>query len=155
LVVAIFVVVTEVIVAFVATRELNDAIDEKILVVVTDVPVALVQTRPVVVTLPKKAFQRSVADPKERTRSVDGTRSVLILAVTDNRSDVASPIVVLPLKIAVPEAPKKDVALTKLPTAPPSKVSVAVALAPRFVTLNNVSISVESGQFVPFVKQTF
>ncbi len=87
--------------------------------------------------------------------SVEGKRSVLKRPFTVMISVEASPNVVLPLKTAVLEAPKNEVALTKLPIAPPNKVNDDVAVAPRFVTVSNVSTSVDDGQFTPLVKHTF
>lgn len=149
-----FVAVTLVNVALVPTSDVIDASAALRFVVVVLTPVAFVQIRPVVVAVPNWAFQRNAAEPNERTISVEGKRSVLKRPFTVIISAAESPKVVFPLKTAVLEAPKNEVALIKLPTAPPNKVSVAVALEPRFVTLSKVSTSVEVGQFVPVDKHT-
>lgn len=86
--------------------------------------VAFVLERPVarrfvVVTVPKLPFQRSDGVPRLKRRSVVGLR----------------------LDETVPETVRVEVTVALFVVNPPRRVSVAVALEPRLVTLARVSAS--------------
>lgn len=92
-------------------------------VAVAFVKVAFVPVRPdeirlVVVTVPKLPFQRRTGVPSENVRSVVGVK----------------------LDETVPETVSVEVTVALLVEKPPRSVSVAVATAPRFVTMAKVSV---------------
>lgn len=77
------------------------------------------EIRLVVVTVPKLPFQRSDGVPRLKRRSVVGLRS----------------------DETVPETVNVEVTVALFVVNPPRRVSVAVALDPRLVTLASVSAS--------------